>query len=153
MWNYYIDDPNNHPLNNDDHPTVNYSADPITNSESFKYKCSIAGKTSDANQGNGKNNKQKNTKIKISIEIVVPLNYLRNFWRTIDIPLVNCEAFLTLTWSENCVLTNITTQTARALQGDNPARPAISAPTSATFEITDIKLYVPVDTLSTKDKK
>ena len=38
---------------------------------------------------------------------------------------INCEVSLTLTWSENCVLTDITTQTARALQGDNPARPAI----------------------------
>ena len=47
-----------------------------------------------------------------------------------------------------CVLTDITTQTARAAQGDNPARPAIHAP---TFKITDTKLYVPVVTLSAKD--
>ena len=40
-------------------------------------------------------------------------------------PFINCEVSLTLTWSENCVLTDITTQTARAPQGDNPARPAI----------------------------
>ena len=66
-------------------------------------------------------------------------------------PLINCEVSLTLTWSENCVLTDITTQTARAAQGDNPARPAIGAPTSATFKITGTKLYVPVVTLSTKD--
>ena len=66
-------------------------------------------------------------------------------------PLINCEVPLTLTWSENCVLTDITTQTARAPQGDNPARPAIHAPTSATFKITGTKLYVPVVTLSTKD--
>ena len=66
-------------------------------------------------------------------------------------PLVNCKVSLTLTWSENCVLTDITTQTARAAQGDNPARPAINAPTNATFQIKDIKLYVPVATLSTED--
>ena len=66
-------------------------------------------------------------------------------------PLINCEVFLTLTWSENCVLTDITTQTARAAQGDNPARERIDAPTNATFKITDTKLYVPVVTLSTKD--
>ena len=41
--------------------------------------------------------------------------------------LINSEVSLTLTWSENCVLTDITTQTARAAQGDNPARPAIDA--------------------------
>ena len=63
-------------------------------------------------------------------------------------PLINCEVPLTLTWSENCVLTDITTQTARAPQGDNPARPAINAPTNATFQITDTKLYEPVVTLS-----
>ena len=66
-------------------------------------------------------------------------------------PLINSEVSLTLTWSENCLLTNITTQTAAAAQGDNPARERIDAPTSATFKITDTKLYVPVVTLSTKD--
>ena len=66
-------------------------------------------------------------------------------------PLINCGVSLTLTWSENCVLTDITTQTARAAQGDNPARPAINAPTNATFQIKDTKLYVPVATLSTED--
>ena len=68
-------------------------------------------------------------------------------------PLINCEVSLTLMWSENCVLTDITTQTARAPQGDNPARPAINAPTNATFQITDTKLYVPVVTLSTENDK
>ena len=66
-------------------------------------------------------------------------------------PLINCEVSLTLTWSENCVLTDITTQTARAAQGDNPARERIDAPTNATFQITDTKLYVSVVTLSTED--
>ena len=60
-------------------------------------------------------------------------------------PLNNCEVFLTSAWSENCVLTDITTQ---AAQGNNPL---INAPTNATFKITDTKLYVPVVTLSTKD--
>ena len=59
-------------------------------------------------------------------------------------PLINCEVSLTLMWSENCVLTDITTQTARAPQGDNPARPAIHAPTNATFKTTDKKFFIPV---------
>ena len=151
LWNYYRDEPNNPPLNDDDPPTINYNADPITNSESFKYKSSITGKTSNANQENGENTEQGNTEIKKNLEIVVPLKYLSNFWRTLDMPLINCEVPLTLTWSENCVLTDITTQTARAAQGDNPARPAINAPTNATFQIKDTKLYVPVVTLSTND--
>ena len=68
-------------------------------------------------------------------------------------PLINCEVSLTLTWSENCVLTDITTQVAREAQGDNPARPVINAPTNATFQITDTKLYVPIVTLSTENDK
>ena len=106
-------------------------------------------------------------RLKKNIEIVVPLKHLSNFWKTLDMPLINCEVFLTLTWSENCVLTDVTTQTAKAAQGDqqdqqyqqyqqyqqDPARSAINAPTNATFQITDTKLYVPVVTLSTENDK
>ena len=67
--------------------------------------------------------------------------------------LINCEVSLTLTWSDNCVLTDITSHTARAAQGDNPAWPAINAPPNVTFEITDTKLYVPVITLPTENDK
>ena len=47
-------------------PTINYNADHIANSESFKQKSSITGKTSNANQENGENTKQGNTKFKKS---------------------------------------------------------------------------------------
>ena len=57
LWNYYRDELNNPPLNN-------YNADPIANSESFKYKSSITGKTSDENQENNENTEQGNTNIK-----------------------------------------------------------------------------------------
>ena len=63
FWNYYRDEPNNHPLNDDNPPTVNYNTDPITNSASFKYKSSITGKISNANQENDKHTEQENTKI------------------------------------------------------------------------------------------
>ena len=70
-------------------------------------------------------------------------------------PLINNEVFLTLTRSENCVLTDIKTQTARNADPnvDPPieARERTDAPTNAIFKITDTKLYVPVVTLSTKD--
>ena len=66
-------------------------------------------------------------------------------------PLINCEVSLNLTWSENCVLTDNTTQAERAAQGDNPARRRIDALTSVTFKVTDTKTYVPLVTLSTKD--
>ena len=60
-------------------------------------------KTLNANQENGKNTEQGNTKTKKKLEIVVPLKHLSNFWRRLDMPLINCEVFLTLNWSENCV--------------------------------------------------
>ena len=68
-------------------------------------------------------------------------------------PLINCEVSMTLTWFWNCVLADITKQAARTAQGGNPARPAINAPTNATFQITDTKLYLPVVTLSTENDK
>ena len=52
-----------------------------------------------------------------------------------------------LTCSENCVLADIKTQTARG------TRVAINAPTNATFKITDVKLYVLFVTLSTENNK
>ena len=56
FWNYYRDEPNDFPANN-------YNANSITNSESFKFKSSIKGKTSNANQENGENTEWGNTKI------------------------------------------------------------------------------------------
>ena len=63
-----------------------------------------------------------------------------------DIPLSNCEVYLTLTWSENSVITSKATRDA-----DPDAEPAVAGinnPTNATFKIKDTKLYVPVVTLS-----
>ena len=88
--------------------------------DSFKFKAKITGQT-----GNG------GTK---NIEIMVPLKYLSNFWRTLEMPLINCEVNLILTWSSHCVLIATTVQNQ-----------------TATFEITDTKLYVPVVTLSTQE--
>ena len=63
--------------------------------------------------------------------------------------MINCEVLLTLTWSENCVLTR------KSTRDDNPdADPAvdeINNPTNSTFKITDQKLYVPVVTLSAEN--
>ena len=106
MWNYYRDKAN-------DFPADNYNANPITNSIYFKHKSTIKGKTSNASQENSENTDQGNTKTKTNLKIVGPLKHLSNFWRTLDMPLINCEVSLTLTWYENCVLTDITTQAAR----------------------------------------
>ena len=70
LQNYYRDEPNNPPLNDDDPPTINYNADPITNSDSFKYKICITRKTSNTNPENGENTEQGNTKTKTNLEIL-----------------------------------------------------------------------------------
>ena len=62
---------------------------------------------------------------------MVPLKYLSNIWRTLEMPLINCEINLILTWSSTCVITNSTG--------------------AGRFVITDTKLYVPLVTLSTPD--
>ena len=67
---------------------------------------------------------------KNGIKIAVPLKYLSNFWRSLEMPLINCKVELSLKWYERCLLT---------------------AATTATFRITDAKLYVPIVTLSIKD--
>ena len=83
--------------------------------------------------------------------MVVPLKYLSNFWRTLDMPLINWEINLILSQSEKCVLTSKATRDAVPAQGGNPAVAAVDNSTNATFKITDTKLYMPVVTLSTED--
>ena len=102
LWKYQKDDTN----------------DTITQSESFKSKIKITGKTPAA--GNTKH-----------VEIARPLKYLSNFWRTLEIPLTNCEVNFILPSSKDCVISSATGET--------------------KFKITDAKVYVPVVTLSTQN--
>ena len=83
---------------------------------------------------------------KIDVKVVVPLKHLSDFWRHLDIPLVNYEVELILTWFKNCVL--IDKSTTEADYGANPVVYEIDNPENATFKITDVKLFVPVVTLS-----
>ena len=76
----------------------------------------------------------------------MPLKYLSNFWRNLNIPLINCEVELILTWFKNCVLINKSTRDAD--YNANPIVYEIDNPENAIFQITDTKLYVPVVTLS-----
>ena len=79
---------------------------------------------------------------KEKVKITVPLKYFSNFWRSLEMPLINCEVELSLSWIENCVLSG----------GENINDGVVAnAGTAATFKITDAKLYVPVVTLSTED--
>ena len=104
LWQYFRDEPDD----NDD----------MDESKSFKSKIKITGKT--PNNGNQKD-----------VEIMVLLKCLSNFWRTLEMPLINCELNLILTWSSTCVIS--------------------SSNGTGTFAITDTKLYVPVRTLSTPE--
>ena len=106
------------PAVNDNDNIVDFNGANANNS--FNFKTKITGKTN--NDG------------RIDVEIMVPLKYLSNFWRTLEIPLINCEVELILNWSANCVIiyTNVNNQV-------------------PTFTITETNLYVPVVTLSTQD--
>ena len=99
LWQYYRDEP---ALNNAGAP-VNFPG----NNALFKFKQKITGSTGDYG-----------TK---TVQIMVPLKYLSNFWRTLEMPLINCKINLILTWSVNCVVSNA----------------AVSQ--TATFAITDTK--------------
>ena len=87
------------------------------NAPSFKYKANLIGNT--------ENNGTKN-----GVKIAVPLKYLSNFWRSLEMPLINCKVELSLNWIEKCLL---------------------SVANTATFKITDAKLYAPIVTLSAED--
>ena len=80
MWDYYRDEPSN---------------SLSSNSESFKYKTSIVGKTPEDNDSLANE------------KLVTPLKYLTNFWSSLNIPLINCEVELILTWYKNCILADM----------------------------------------------
>ena len=114
LWQYCKDIPTRD--NNDE--IIAFDVNSLT--DSFKFKAKITGQT--GNDG---------TK---DVEIIVPLKYLSNFWRTLEMPLINYQVNLILTWSSTCVIASV-----------------IVANQAATFEITDTNLYVPVVTLSTQE--
>ena len=98
------------------------------NAPSFKYKASIIGNT-------------ENNGTKDEVKIAVPLKYLSTFWRSLEMPLINCKVELSLNWAENCVLNSAAISANANATGSE----------SASFQITDEKLYVAVATLSAED--
>ena len=97
---------------NDGNPANFTTAD----SSSFKYKSSFFKTLGNANNGAFKN-----------VKIAVPLKYLSNFWRSLEMPLINCKIHLELNWSKDCVMSTIADTTFKTM------------------------LYVPIVTLSSKD--
>ena len=107
----------------DEPPEANAINDLTTDtSSSFKYKVSLLG-----------NPVVANNIARINVKVVVPLKYLSNFFRSLEMPLINCKIKLNLTWKRECVLST-----------DDG---------NAVFIINDTKLYVSVVTLSKEDNK
>ena len=114
----------------DEPPEANAIANLTANtSSSFKYKIKLLG-----------NPEVDGAIARRNVKIVVPLKYLSNFFRSLEIPLINCKIKLNLTWKKECVLST---------DADDAANPN----NNAVFIINDTKLYVPIVTLSKEDKK
>ena len=131
LWNYYRDKPSS----SIDDENIIHS---ILNSESFDYRANFV------EDGVTHNNLLKN-----DVKVVVPVKHLSNFWRSLNIPIINSEVELILTWIKNCVL--IDKWTREANYDADPNVYKINNPENAIFEIKDTKLYVPVVTLSKED--
>ena len=129
------------------------------NSDSFKYKFNITGTRNEVQAQAGPpapacslSNTEAQAaiagnvvagRVTNNVNIVVPLKYLSNFFRSLEMPLINCKIHLELDWSKNCILSNL------AL----PAPPALPVADNSKFIIRDTKLYIPVVTLSKEDNK
>ena len=138
FYNYYRDELSCDDIDN------NFVNIGVVNSDGFRYKNKIFGNTydvaaADSNYDADKEGAQK-------IELAIPLKYLGNFWRALNIPLISCEVSLELKWNKNCVITSLEER----VTGAGPARE--NPPTGATLNINDCKLYIPVVTLSKDDE-
>ena len=103
----------------------------------FKYKTKLLGNTvanSAPNQSNG---------ILKNATILVPLKYLSNFWRSLEMPLINCKIDLKLKWMKYCVL---------SANGNDNVNDNDNA-NKITFTIKDTKLYVPVVNLPARNNQ
>ena len=148
LYNYYRDELN------DDADDNKFDNIKVVNSNTFKYKNKIIGNTYDvdARIPNPDGAGQIDNPIYIAnkngtqeVQLAIPLKYLGNFWRVLNILLISCEVSLELKWDKNCVITSLEQ---RDIGGGN----RYNAPTGATLAINDCKLYVPVVTLSKDDE-
>ena len=139
LYNYYRDE-----LSDDNNPD-NFPNTNVVNSSSFKYKNKITGNTYDVAAGAPGHDANKVGKK--DVELAIPLKYLGNFWRALNMPLISCEVSLELKWNKNYVITSL--EQVKIAAGP----PAVNAPpTGATLAINDCKLHIPVVTLSKDDE-
>ena len=139
LYNYYRDE-----LTNDGND--NFANRNVGNSEAFKYKNKITGNTYNVDAGAQGYDVNKNGTQKI--ELAIPLKYLGNSWRALNIPLISCEAFLELKWNKSSVITSLERRQVDA----EPPVVRVNAPTGAKLSIANCKLYIPVVTLSKDDE-
>ena len=137
LYNYYGDELS------DDVDDNNFDNIKIVNSNTFKYKNKIIANTYNVNAGDDGYDVNKNGMQEV--ELAIPLKYLGNFWRALNILLISCELSLELKWDKNCVITSLEQRDIGGGNRDN-------APTGATLAINDCKLYVPAVTLSKDDE-
>ena len=136
LYDYYRDELS------DDADDNNFDNIKVVNSNTFKYKNKITGNTYDVDAGvQGYDVNKNGTQ---EVELAIPLKYLDNFWRALNIPLISCEVSLELKWDKSCVITSLEQKDIGGGNRDN-------APTGATLAINDCKLYVPAVTLSKDD--
>ena len=140
LYNYYRDELS------DDADDNNFDNIKVVNSNTFKHKNKITGNTYNVDAGVDGYDVNKNGKQEI--ELAIPLKYLGNFWRALNIPLVSCEVSLELEWNKNCVITSLEERQVDA--GSPVVRD--NSPAGATLAINDCKLYIPVVTLSKDDE-
>ena len=140
LYNYYRD------KLSDDADDNNFDNIKVVNSNTFKYKNKIIGNTYNVNAGTQGYNVNKNGTQEV--ELAIPLKYLGNFWRALNIPLISCEVSLELKWDKNCVITSLEQRQVDV----GPPVVRDNALTGATIAINDCKLYVPAVTLSKDDE-
>ena len=136
LYNYYRDELS------DDADDNNFDNIKVVNPNTFKYKNKITGNTYNVDAGAQGYDVNKNGKQEV--ELAIPLKYLGNFWRALNIPLISCEVSLELKWNKNCVITSLEERQVDA----GPPVVRDNSPAGATLAINDGKLYVPVVTLS-----
>ena len=140
LYNYYRDELS------DDADDNNFDNIKVVNSNTFKYKSKITGNTYNVDTNVDDYDVNKNGKQEI--ELAIPLKYLGNFWRALNIPLISCEVSLELKWNKNCVITSLEERQVDA----GPPIVRDNSPTGATLAINNYKLYIPVVTLSKDDE-
>ena len=139
LYNYYRDE-----LSDDNNPN-NFPNTNVVNWNAFEYKNKITGNTYNVAAGAARHD--PNRVVKKEIELAIPLKYLGNFWRALNIPLVSCEVSLELKWNKNCVITSLEQRQVDA------GPPAVNGTTAgATLAKNDCKLYIPIVTLSKDDE-